>query len=488
MYKKYDDPNSEIGEALIRIQHHWKMIEMETGVLRNLSHLLADDLQLHLNTLLQRLHVKLQEATIMMDSVFVDRSDSRLEATFDRLLQKKGDVRLTTRVKRSMDKMIADLDEWHRMLEPSWFLLALVQGPAVDRQLLDQNGGSVSMLKNLRAAVKPSQRENSSSIFLQDVETLGRSPVLYSKGEFGLDRRTGGAIVVETLTPDPTVNMAALTKNVRNLARILAAVEPMKFGILACRGVVKINDSNETVQQFQFVFNVPAPLHTPVSLRQLLLTEHLYPLEHYFQLAKQVARSVMFVHTADFVHKNIRPESVMVFRNDGFGVGAPFLMGFENFRPTDAKTYLTGDSNWEKDLYRHPTRQGVYPQETYRMQHDIYSLGVCLLEIGLWDSFIRPGTDGCCNLSPRLNISRYLAMRRQSDRANGIKRELIDMAEKNLPNKMGTRYAEVVISCLSCLDKDNDFGHERELLDNDGILVGVRYIEKILMTLEKIVL
>ena len=28
-------------------------------------------------------------------------------------------------------------------------------------------------------------------------------------------------------------------------------------------------------------------------------------------------------------------------------------------------------------------RQGVHPEEQLVMQHDIYSLGVCLLEIGL---------------------------------------------------------------------------------------------------------
>jgi hypothetical protein len=55
MYKIYNDPHTEIGDAILRIQHHWKMIEIETGVLRNLSHLLADDDWLHLNMLFQRL-------------------------------------------------------------------------------------------------------------------------------------------------------------------------------------------------------------------------------------------------------------------------------------------------------------------------------------------------------------------------------------------------------------------------------------------------
>jgi hypothetical protein len=52
------------------------------------------------------------------------------------------------------------------------------------------------------------------------------------------------------------------------------------------------------------------------------------------------------------------------------------------------------------------------------MQHDIYSLGVCLLEIGLWDPSARPGADGCCSQSPRLNIFEYLTTKRQRDRAN----------------------------------------------------------------------
>jgi hypothetical protein len=39
---------------------------------------------------------------------------------------------------------------------------------------------------------------------------------------------------------------------------------------------------------------------------------------------------------------------------------------------------------------------------------------------------------------------------------------------------------EVVVSCLTCLDKGNkDFGDESEFLDTDGILVGVRYVEKV---------
>jgi hypothetical protein len=37
---------------------------------------------------------------------------------------------------------------------------------------------------------------------------------------------------------------------------------------------------------------------------------------------------------------------------------------------------------------------GEFPAEEYKMQHDIYSLGVCLLEIGLWEPLVEYPEDG----------------------------------------------------------------------------------------------
>lgn len=51
------------------------------------------------------------------------------------------------------------------------------------------------------------------------------------------------------------------------------------------------------------------------------------------------------------------------------------------------------------------------------------------------------------------------------------------------PNK----YSKVVEACLTCLDKDNvDFGDEDEFADGDGVVVGVRYIEKVLGALDQV--
>lgn len=61
----------------------------------------------------------------------------------------------------------------------------------------------------------------------------------------------------------------------------------------------------------------------------------------------------------------------------------------------------------------------------------------------------------------------------------GAKKDFLKMAQTKLPAVMGTLYAEVVETCLTCLDPENpDFGDPTEFEDGDGIRVGVRYIEK----------
>jgi hypothetical protein len=60
------------------------------------------------------------------------------------------------------------------------------------------------------------------------------------------------------------------------------------------------------------------------------------------------------------------------------------------------------------------------------------------------------------------------------------KDHLLLLARSRLPQHMGSRYAEIVETCLTCLNPDNaDFGDARGFEDEDGIRVGVWYIEKV---------
>jgi hypothetical protein len=185
-------------------------------------------------------------------------------------------------------------------------------------------------------------------------------------------------------------------------------------------------------------------------------------------------------------------------------VGIPFLVGFEKVRVADGETFLAGDGKWEEDLYRHPTRQGLWPEQEYSMQHDIYSLGVLLLEIGLWTSFVHrvdpafeqrllAGTDiprfSGAVPGPMLPILTFLAEKNQRKKAAQIKQVLLDLAQKELPRALGHRYADIVVSCLTCLDNPSPrFGDPQDFFDEDGILIGVRFVENIIVKIQEIAL
>lgn len=190
--------------------------------------------------------------------------------------------------------------------------------------------------------------------------------------------------------------------------------------------------------------------------------------------------SIMFVHSSKFVHKNIRPETVMVFADEGSRLGKCFLLGFEQFRPADGWTQRKGDVRLERQVYRHPSRQGLHPETEYVMQHDIYSLGVVLLETGLWTSFVEYDKAHQASLLSFIGTKEIVAEKQEEKRALALKARLSEAA-RYLPSRMGRIYTGVVKTCLHCLDDsdDNIFGSPSEFIDPDGITVAVRFAETV---------
>jgi len=291
-------------------------------------------------------------------------------------------------------------------------------------------------------------------------------------------------IILDRYKPSPEVNIRQLQKDVRDFARKLAHSSALEFGFLNCKGVIKENPT-----AFTFVFRVPPGFTQPRSLRSCFQdVQGTDSLSDRFRLANELVRSVSYVHTFGFVHKNIRPETILLLSSKESSIGSAFLIGFDSFRTLEGKTLRKGDSAWERCLYQHPNRMGSTPTEDYIMQHDIYSLGVCLLELGLWDSFVvyddkesyLPDDGEGTNATQSDILGTDLP-------PSSFKDRLLSLAHGELRSKMGTRYSEIVVTCLTCLDPGNvDFGDESEFQDEDGIQVGVRYIEKILMRLNSI--
>lgn len=482
----------QLQEAALCIQDCWIKIEHQISALRSVWETLDEQLQEHQSSMMQVLQGKLQNATRKLDSLISIQEEI---VTSNKNITKRGGakrLKYATYAKASLDGIIEDLRKWQTMFDPSWFFLARISGPFIDHQLREEKAAgsrAVSLVRQMRQAHKVPERVSvsSTSIFLQaGYEIMGQHSVNLSSASTGFisDQR----VIIDHIPVDEQIDLGAAMTDVRDLARILSTVDTALFGLFCCHGVIKVQDHYAAkVTRFDLIYPIPYELGqaAPLSLRSLITDRsRKYPLDERFRLSVSLARSIVFLHSSRIVHKSISPENIIVLcqpSSTSNTLGNTFLVGFERFRFADGRTYMSGDSLWQKNLYRHPGRQGLHPEEFYLMQHDIYSLGVVLLEIGLWSSFVTYSEDqNALGPGPELLISHLIATDDQRKAAAEIKTVLVELARSRLPELMGRIYTDIVVTCLTCLDKDNKgFGDEKEFQDEDGLLVGVRYIEKV---------
>ncbi|MCJ1401951.1 hypothetical protein MMC11_005168 [Xylographa trunciseda] len=502
--KTYKNAKAHVTELILRIEGVWIKMEHQIRSLGTVASLLDTRLLDYFDLTLHNLYAKLQAAHNLIDRVIGSKQATnvqRLDVTAQISNWSRAKVMFS---EKNLEKVVADLESWHRIFDPSWFLLALEPTPAVDERLADDRtlepSKAIAWVKATRDARKPeaSHPKPVQSLFFVDFSWVDNiSPIPYSNALSASDHRTRNSLILDTTTYPFATNLEVAQTHVHDIARVFATVDSSSIGLLRCRGFRKIPPTLLTPPNFQLVFEVPTGAHSPKSLRQRLLEEKEATLDERLHLAQSLARAVLFVHTAGFVHKNVRPETILLFSDARHPTSIkPFLLGFERFRLAAAGTNLISDALWEQNLYRHPERQGTLAEKLYVMQHDIYSLGVCLLELGLWTPFVVPpgslGTRAPTRLSPHpgsiLPILSFLDMKDKRKAALEIKKTLTALAQAKLPFLTGNTYAEIVTACLTCLDRGpgNMFAERAEVEDDDGIIVGVHFIEKVFARLEEI--
>lgn len=426
--------------------------------------------------------------------------------------------------KGGLERAIEDLNKWINATDLTWFLTLRMSNSQVDMALAqhgqiftDATPSILSIRANLRGNIPEDASGASLSLPLKYLDQMRVTKILLCNALLAVTSNSEDitiALILNNLNCPPLAQLNSIKKETREFAQRLQHRDPDAFGLLNCQGFVTRTTLDPSTSpprssvKSTLMFDVPPGRSHPRSLRDLLLTE-LSPdsLTSRVALARELAKAVGFTHAFGFVHKNIRPESVLLFnrvassgsdRHEVHRVSyldAPlsaFLVGFEDFRKEEGRTQRLGDETFDANLYRHPDRQGLRPESIYIMQHDIYSLGVCLLEVGLWRSLVeydhtlaqvdtsvheaittRPSalfdipTDA---LSGR-RLRKYMLV--------SGKDRLLGLTRLELARVMGTEYSKVVETCLTCLDENNDdFGDESEFEDADGIVVGARYIEK----------
>ncbi|KAJ6263946.1 LRR receptor-like serine/threonine-protein kinase [Drechslerella dactyloides] len=475
--KAFRAAEREISALATRIEGSWSRTKYQLEFLEKVVYLMQDDLQRIQKDILDRLNETLNVTISQLERVISDSYSRDIDAPLE--------VKRFKYVfkKERLEKSVNDLESWQRLFDPTWFLIMTVASPIVDEKLatmnqLEQNHYAIDTDPDRTSAAASrlrSAREadpNPSGIF-KSVDNFNQSAIvpIQSSSTFVAQRSDSGQYVI--LDPTPHIQheseVPTLAKRVRDLARKLMNADPDEFGLLLCKGVIKNKDQNvNTVIGFTFVFEIPPSLSQPQSLKGLIAdTTHHHSLSRRLKIAKDLARSVNYLHMFEYVHKNIRPANIIIFKDHESDMGAAFLVGFEDARPEDGRSQIGGDNDFEKNIYRHPSRQGLQPKNYYLVQHDIYSLGVCLLEIGLW--------------TPLKNILEGISPRMFEEPSNtwegsSAKDQFLHHARESLPSKMGTNYAKIVETCLTCLDPGNqDFGDAAALQDADGVMVSVRY-------------
>ncbi|KAJ4032227.1 hypothetical protein NW761_012786 [Fusarium oxysporum] len=268
--------------------------------------------------------------------------------------------------------------------------------------------------------------------------------------------------------------------DVAALAKLLSGTDPLLCRTLKGEGYFH----QPSRSAFAFIYQVPKlvvipdDVTRPTTLLDLIMATRpalskpgqieLIPpkhaLEQRFELARKITSAVMYVHVMQYVHKSIQTSNIVMFaKNDSSPanteqfpkvLGEPFLCGFETSRYDRGASDGQGDVEWGYNIYRHPKRQGLHPQSRYTMNHDLYSLGVVLLELGLW----RPLT--------------AMGLRDPNSVNGSVKDHLKKLAISGLPIMMGTKYRDVVLFCLD--------------IDGDGQISNSTAVEEVLKKVEEL--
>ena len=87
-----------------------------------------------------------------------------------------------------------------------------------------------------------------------------------------------------------------------------------------------------------------------------------------FRVAKEISIAVLSVHAADYVHKNIRPDSIVLFSKanstlanekaspDCKNLSSAFLTERKMLREASHLSNCSGNVDWVKSFYRHEDR------------------------------------------------------------------------------------------------------------------------------------
>lgn len=268
-------------------------------------------------------------------------------------------------------------------------------------------------------------------------------------------------VVVESKTyPEQQVERAVATELNDRLQKVTTLIQKLKkageeaFRVLPCVGY--FHDISERKCGVVYRFPGSSPNMRPITLHSVL-NKDLVPLEQRMHLAYILSASIAEFHAAKWLQKNVSSFNVMFFsRDDGRSMKSeawmralekPYFLGFMHSRGQELGFTEGPTEDEQHRIYQHPEYLKDIGRERYSQKHEYYSLGLVLLEIGLWRSLPGILKDNIPNEGQKSSNYDYIRSK----------------VVPKLAFWTGNRYRQVVRRCL-----EGDFGMDTSTAADEG--------------------
>ncbi|KAI4267553.1 MAG: hypothetical protein LQ337_008295, partial [Flavoplaca oasis] len=233
---------------------------------------------------------------------------------------------------------------------------------------------------------------------------------------------------------------------VNQLANLLRTSGKNSVGSLECLGFVDQPDAG----RYAFVYDFPKESDStpPKSLYSAINEDPVWSLSARFNIASLLAMEIGGFHADGWVHKSLRSHSVVFFKSRdteaNLLINTPYLVGFEYSRPEEGPTTGVRDDDKDRNLYQHPNLQAI-TGDSFTKVHDLYSLGVVLLEVAVWCTASRI-YDKIYERAPARSTISLTDPTRIDPRL--MHQQYVKVAKAKIPYLMGEAYLKAVLACL----------------------------------------
>jgi Prion-inhibition and propagation len=198
---------------------------------------------------------------------------------------------------------------------------------------------------------------------------------------------------------------------------VVERIQENAFDLTLCLRFVRTNRQTATLNclgffndiraepspRIGFVYEYPPDVDIsakPITLSEMLTQRPPPSTDKRLALSQKLSETVYHLLISNWLHKSLRSMNILFFRKKidssestqdslSVDISLPYITAFDYSRPDNQYgVSLKPGLSIEFDRYKHPDYSTPSSRSTidYHKLHDIFSLGVILLEIGLWQS------------------------------------------------------------------------------------------------------